>query len=447
MLTSFLTPAMLAQVQAGASIVLLLIVFVGFLLFTRRLNGLQQTITAQGTKQDERQKAMQELIEKNHKSSEDQIRDLRLAQVSTTETVSTTRQNMQDLAQDLTTLQRDAQNLMRELKTQHSSTQAFMAEWKKDTDQLSRALRNNYQQGIWGEHELERVVELAGMQRHCDFEIKKTLPNGQTPDMLIHLPNHRTIVIDSKAPSQVYTNAMNIEDDALRAEKLKEYAHRVKDMMYQLAKKEYWKPFQPGLALVILFIPNEAMFRAALQQDLNLLELAHEKKILLASPVTLIALLKALAYGWSQEDRAQHVQQIVDRSKELHKELETWLPQWQSLRAAINKTSIEFNRVAKRYETHILPLLQALGALDSTLVIKDKTFELQPLPPETRPWSAALESEQEPATVIEPLPAPSSQVEQEATEMSWQGRFTQPLKKLQALLPPDLFSQEKENGS
>ena len=104
-----------------------------------------------------------------------------------------------------------------------------------------------------------------------------------------------------------YTNAMNIEDDALRAEKLKEYARHVKGIMYDLAKQEYWKPLQPSLALVILFIPNEAMFRAALQQDINLLELAHEKKILLASPVTLIALLKALAYGWSQEDRAQHV--------------------------------------------------------------------------------------------------------------------------------------------
>jgi DNA recombination protein RmuC len=349
--------------------------------------------------------------------------------------------------QDLTALQRDEQNLMRDIKTQHADSQVFMAEWKKDTMQLSRALRSSYQQGIWGEHELKRVVELAGMQDHCDFEVQQRLPNGQTADMVIYMHNHRAIIVDSKAPSQAYLDAVDCEDEATRTARLKAYAHNVRDIMNKLAKKEYWKQIQPTLALVILFIPNEAMFRAALQHDAGLLELAAEKNVLLASPVTMIALLKALAYGWSQEERAQHVQQIVDQSKELHKELETWLQQWQPVKKAIQNASTEYNRVVNRYHTHILPLLQALGALDSTLVIKDKTFDLKPIPNSETTELPLLKPEQELLNVQGPSQETFTVSKSEGISTSWQDRLTQPLKTLQTLLPPGWFSQEQENGS
>jgi len=438
-----LTPELLAQIQTGAIIVLPLIVLVGIVLFMRRMHRLQQAILHLSTDHQ----SAQDLIEQRHTSTQEQIQQLRVAQASTQATVTTTQQEMQRRIQDLTTLQRDAQNLMRDLKSQHGSTQAFMAEWKKDTMQLSRALRTTYQQGIWGEHELERVVELAGMQRYCDFDIKKRLPNGGTPDMLIYLHNNRTIAIDSKAPSQVYLDAMQCEDETTRANKLKDYARRVRTDMNELSKKEYWKQIQPTLALVILFIPNEAMFRAALQQDINLLELAHEKKILLASPVTLIALLKALAYGWSEEERAQHVQQIVDRSKELHKELETWQPLWQSLQRAIQSTFQEYNHVVQHYDASILPLLQALGQLDSTLQITDKTFELKPLPIIGPIGATTVEQEQEILNDQERAEVPSAMIEAESTDTSWQDRFTRPLKKLRTLLPVQIFSLEKEDGA
>jgi hypothetical protein len=441
MLTRWLTPELLAQIQTGAIVVLILIVFVGSLLFLRQLHGLRQTLVHLGTTHQN----MQDFIEQRHTSSQEQIHQLQIAQASTQATVLATQQEMQHLLRDLTALQRDEQHLMRDIKTQHAESQVFMTEWKQDTERLSRALRTTYQQGIWGELELRRVVELAGMQRYCDFDLKKSFPNKQTPDMLIHLHNNRTIAVDAKANSQIYLKAMDCDDETTRAQKLKDFAREVRDTMNNLAKKEYWKQLQPTLALVILFIPNEAMFRAALQQDINLLELATEKNIMLASPVTLIALLKALAYGWSQEERAHHVQQIVDRSQELHKELEMWLPQWQNLKKAIQATSQEFNKVATRYEERILPLLQAIGALDSTLLIKDKTFELQPLSPDVRPWSAALDESQDSSIAAASAPAPSSAREQERARASWQDRFAQPLKTLQTLLPPGWFSQEQES--
>lgn len=436
MLDQILAPEMLALGQAGALLLFIIISCISCLVFLNRLNRLQSTLL----QLDASTARTQELSEQRYTATQDRIHQLQLAQTSTQTTVTSTRQETQHLIRDLTTLQHDAQNLMRELKTQQHSTQSFMDEWKKETTHLSRALRTTYQQGIWGELELRRVVELAGMQRYCDFDLQKSLPNKQTPDMLIHLHNNRTIAIDSKANSQVYLNAMDCDDEVIRAQKLKEYAREVRDTMNALARKEYWKQLQPTLALVILFIPNEAMFRAALQQDIDLLELATEKNILLASPVTLIALLKALSYGWSQEERAQHVQQIVDQSQALHKELEIWLRQWQPLKKAIQNTNLEFNRVAERYETHILPLLRALGTLDSTLLVRDKDFELTPLPPLVRSTTGngerAISNDQEPAqetaTVIEP----------ESTDPSWQEKLTQPLKRLQTL-----FSQQMRDGS
>jgi DNA recombination protein RmuC len=374
------SPLLPFQTLEVALVSLLILSMLGFWLsLLRRFKQMQYIIA----RLDTTQRSTQETVHQHHTSTQEQIQEVRLTQAATKATVEATHQETQRFVHDLQTLQHASHTLMHEIKTPHSHSQTLMTDWQKETTQLSRALRTTYQQGIWGEQELERVVEFAGMQRYCDFDVQLPLPNGQKPDLLIHLHNHRTIAVDAKAPSQAYLDAMNCEDEAVRATKLKMYARNVREIMNDLAKKAYWKQLQPGLELVILFIPNEAMFRAALQYDFGLLDLANEKHVLLASPVTLIALLKAIAYGWSQEERAQHVQQIVDHSKELHKELEGWLRQWQTLKKAIQTTSTEFNRVANRYETQILPLIHALGALDSTLQIKEKAFELKPLQPLT----------------------------------------------------------------
>ncbi|GHO89177.1 DNA recombination protein RmuC [Dictyobacter formicarum] len=440
--TLILTPNILALGQAGALLLFIIISFIICLVFLNRLKRLQLTLLqldASATRNQDRD-------DQRYTATQEQIRQLQLAQSSTQTTVNDTRQETQHLIRDLTSLQHDAQHLMRELKTQQQSTQTFMDEWKKETTHLSRALRTTHQQGLWGELQLERVVEIAGMQRHCDFDIQKSLPNKQTPDMLIYLPNNRTIAVDSKANSQVYLKAMDCDDERIRAQKLKEYAREVRDTMNALAKKEYWKQLQPTIALVILFIPTEAMFRAAIEQDIDLLALATEKNVLLASPATLIALLKAVSYGWSQEERAQHVQQIVEQSQALHKELETWLRQWQPLKKAIENTTLEFNRVAKRYDTHILPLLRTLGTLDSTLLLKEKDMELTPLPSLPPDWHTINTRDQEIPQKQEPAQETASVIESDNVGTPWQERLTQPLKKLHTLFPRNREMGRNDTG-
>lgn len=384
--TEILIPGTLELVLAGTLLILIIGSLSGYFLFLRRLKIMQQTIL-----------------------------QMQLAQASTQTAVEVTRQETQ----------RSVQNL----EVQYQTVQALMTTWQKDTAQLSRALRTTYQQGLWGEHELERIIELAGMVDHCDYERQVRFPNGQRPDLIIRMHNNRSIIVDSKAPSQIYLEAMSAPDETARVAKLKTYARKVREIMNELARKEYWKQLQPTLTLVILFLPNEAMFRAALEYDLGLLDMAAEKGVLLASPVTLIALLKAIAYGWSQEDRAQHVQQIVDLSKELQKELETWLSQWQDLKKAIQSTSSQFSQVTERYNNHILPRIKELSTLDSTLLIKEKAFELKPL--------------DNPLNVQEEETNSSKTLKEEREEVSWQDKITKPLKILRELLSLDTLNQEK----
>lgn len=382
---------------------------IGGLLFLRRLTSLQQQMLQW------------------HTSQQDELRQLQLAQASTQATVAATQQETLRLAQELSTQHQATQVLMQEVKTLHSTSQTIMMSWQKDTSQLSQALRTTYQQGIWGEQELLRVVELAGMVQHCDFESQLLLPSGQKPDLIIHLHNNRSIAVDAKAPSQAYLEAMRCEEEATRISKLKAYARAVRETMNDLAKRDYWKQLQPAPELVILFLPNEAMFRAALEYDFRLLELASEKNILLASPVTLIALLKAIAYGWSQEYRAQHVQQIVDRSQQFYRELDQWLRQWQQLKKALQTASTEFNKVAAGYEARILPVIKELNALDDTLPLKEKTLELKPLagfphhPPEA---------------------GEAKQPQKEQGNSFWQNKLTDSFKVFRALLPHGGLDQE-----
>jgi DNA recombination protein RmuC len=351
-------------------------------------------------------------------------RRLQTSQASTQAMVTTTKEETLHSVQGLENLQRDAQTLMHEIKTQqstaqtfftdwHSSSQALFQGWQKDTTELRRALQTTYQQGTWGEQELRRVVELAGMVPHCDFDVQHRFPNGQKPDMVIYLHDDRSIIVDAKAHSQVYLEAVRCEDERAQAVLLKGYARRVRDSILELSGREYWKNIPSAPAMVIVFMPNEAMLRVAFDYDPTLFDLAAEKNVLLASPMILIALLKAIAHGWSQEDRARNVQRIIETSKTLQKELETWLGQWHQLKKAIQRTSDEFDRVVSGYQTRVLPLINGLGMIDSTLLVKEKAFDLQPF----------NESLLEARTEVSLVP------EEERRDASTQTSFTEPLNK------------------
>lgn len=432
MRTLLLTPETLGL--AGTFILFIIICFVGCLVFFRRLSTLQQTILSLQTAQSEAHKTTHQL----QASTEAHIQQLQAAQTTTQSTVEARIQQLQTATQatvtatqqetlrsvqDLRNFQQTSQALMHEIKAQQSTSQAvftdwqstsqtLFADWQKDTTELRRALQTTHQQGTWGELELKRIIDFAGMFPHCDYDVQYRFPNGQRPDMIIRLHNNRSIVVDAKAPSQLYLKAVSCEEDKARAVLLKTYAGNIRDRMLELGGREYWKQIPSSPDLVVLFLPNEAMFRAALEYDLGLLDLAAEKNVLLASPVTLIALLKAIAHGWSQEDRARNVQRVIDQSKTLQKELETWFGQWHQLKKAIQRTSDEFDRVVNRYQTRVLPLINGLGMIDSTLLVKEKAFDLQPFN------ESLLEERTEISLVLE----------EERKDGSTQDPFTEPLK-------------------
>ena len=257
-----------------------------------------------------------------------------------------------------------------QMQTLLTATQTALVQAREETVALRRALTSTSIQGQWGEIQLQRIVELAGMLPYCDFESQVTLSGRtgvQRPDLLVKLPNGRIIVVDAKAPIDSYIQAHASLDENTRAEYLQRYAKRVRGHMMDLAKKEYWRNFEPSPAWVVLLIPNEGMFRAALEYDPTLLDSGTQQHVLLASPITLLALLKAMAYGWRQENRAHSVQQIIEHSHTLQRELLAFATHWRTLRKELSDTTAAFDKLTTIYQTTMFPVVQQICDLDGTI--------------------------------------------------------------------------------
>lgn len=270
---------------------------------------------------------------------------------------------------------------------------------QRETQKLVKALRQPHGRGQWGEIQLRRVVEMAGMQEHCDFETQTstTTVEGKRlrPDLIVKLPGGQQIVVDSKAPMEAYLDAIETDIEQEKATALARHAAHVRTHIQQLSSKNYQAQFDTTPEFVVLFLPSEAFFSAALAEDSSLIEKGVDQGVILATPTTLIALLRAVAFGWRQEALADNARAISEIGKEIYSRLSSYSNHVQKLGRSLNSAVGDYNKTVGSLETRILSSarkFETLGAAPETAKLT-KVDGIERIPRELRdhPSSSLLD--------------------------------------------------------
>lgn len=275
--------------------------------------------------------------------------------------------------------------LTEQLRALGQAQQSLQAE----TGKLVQALRSPNVRGQWGELQLRRVVEAAGMLEDRDFDLKESTTtdgNRLTPDMIVRLPGGKNVVVDAKVPSTAFLDAQDLADESSRAAKLREHARQVRDHVVKLGNKSYWAHFQPTPDLVIMFVPGETLLGMALQHDPSLLEFSLGRGVMLASPLTLIALLRAVAFGWQQERVAQNAQEISDLGRQLYERIRAMAVHFEDVARGLTRSVESYNRAVGSLESRVLVTARRLK--EKGITAPEELPDLEPIDHATRPLGA-----------------------------------------------------------
>src|ERR1700686_3422092 len=289
-----------------------------------------------------------------------------------------------------------------DLKAQVQSLITTQKELQSETGNLVRALRTPNVRGRWGEIQLRRVVEIAGMLSYCDFAEQETI-TGETgrlrPDLVVKLPGGKVVVVDAKTPLQAFLEAFETTDEEARRACLANHARQVRDHMKTLSGKKYWEQFESAPEFVVMFLPGETFFSAALEQDSSLIEHGVLNRVIPASPTTLIALLKAVNYGWNQEKLARNAQQISVLGKELHDRLRLLAGHITSVGTGLDRAVEAYNQAVGSLESRVLVSARKFAELGAS--VADDIPELAPIETTARALSFEWEEDDIPPETAE----------------------------------------------
>lgn len=262
---------------------------------------------------------------------------------------------------------------------------------QQETQSLVRALRSPGVRGQWGEVQLRKVVELAGMIEHCDFDVQPTTVGDAgrlRPDLVVHLPGRHTIVVDAKVPLEAFLDAQMATDEGVRTGRLADHVRQVRDHVAKLAAKSYWDQFPASPDFVVLFLPAEAIFMAALEQDAHLIDFGVRQRVLIASPLTLIALLRTAAVGWRQERLAINAEAISRLGRELYDRARTFTERLDTVGTRIDSLVRAYNDAVGAYDTRVMVSMRKFHELGAAT--GDAIEPVRPVETSARPLQSSL---------------------------------------------------------